>query len=60
MDIPVLLLFIFFLSKQFYIIKTVDFSRIRTRISEEAGEHVDHLTTTTALHLYVFALRQQE
>ena len=31
-----------------FLIKTVGFSGIRTRIVEIAGEHVDHLTTITA------------
>ena len=35
-------------------IKTVDFSRIRTRIVEVEGEHGDHLTTTTAQSKQVF------
>ena len=38
-----------FFSKIYYR-KTVDFTKIQTRIGRIEGEHADHLTTTTAHH----------
>ena len=42
-------LFSFFSNNIRYRIKSVDFSKIWTRIVRVEGEHADHLTTTTAL-----------
>ena len=44
-----LFLFIFVLSSNFYAIKTVDFSRIQTRIVQEKDDHANHLTTTMVI-----------
>ena len=46
------LLFIFVLFKHKFYRKTVDVSRIRTRIVRVEVEHADHLTTTTAHFFY--------
>ena len=43
-----------FFQTQFYR-RIVDFSGIRTQNVGEEGEHADHLTTTTALHLSIIA-----
>ena len=42
------------------LLKTVDFSRIRTQVIGVEGNHADHLTTTTALdmqHCYNLKLK---
>ena len=49
-----LFLFIFVLFKQFYRIKTVDFSGIRTWIVGIEGKHADHLTRTTTAYAFFF------
>ena len=46
---PGLFLFTFVLFKHNIIGKSVDFSRIRTRIVGVEGEHADNLTTTATL-----------
>ena len=42
-------LFLFSFFQTIYWIKTVEFSRIRTRIIGVEGDHTDHLTATTAI-----------
>ena len=53
------LLFIFILFKQIFTEKTVDISRIRTRIVGVEGEHADHLTTTMTPN-YVWMLGSEK
>ena len=52
-------LFVSFRSFQtIFRIKTVGFSRIRSRIDGVEGENADHLTTTTALKAYTVSASQ--
>ena len=55
-------LFSFFFSNTNFTEKTVDVSRMRTRIAVVEVEHADYLTTTTALKFAtkgLFTLRQK-
>ena len=50
--IPASFLFIFFILKNKFTEKIVDYSMIRTRIVGVEGEHADYLTTITTLFVY--------
>ena len=52
--------FVYVLFRHSFLVKTVCFSRIRTRFLRVEGEHADHLTTTKAHTLWKLLCKTKE